>query len=410
MRPVTAKRDAPAVEPLDYEKLVEMFNGALLHTLRQHSVGDSFLDLWVPDADPVRGIASMVDSARMGGLDTVSIRFRSATVPVERLPELQQTLARFCTPKLEMERGGVLLTASGIRAGREAEVAGTNGAQPIFRPAHPRDNIHPRVSRNPVEWQRDETSQFGDVHPHFRPGLAAALGAVSHEGDADQSGANMIRVAGREHAITLTLAVDPRTHIAKMACHAGATKPSERATLDLFCKAAQNLPIQEVADHVILRVLASLVDKDRDPPVTGVLLPVNAGAPFTLAARLARQAYNAYRAQTLSEQETNFFHAPPNEAWQGLSASQRMEKACRVLAAFLQSPGLYPDDMRVLRIEKNKYGYEVRLIVDFSERLATAEKPNLMRQLEHRLRRDLEPTIDLVADRARDTSPLRRLS
>jgi hypothetical protein len=165
-----------------------------------------------------------------------------------------------------------------------------------------------------------------------------------------------------------------------------------------------------VADHTILRVLASLVDKDGAPPVNGVLLPVNAGAPFMLSARLARRAYDTYRAQTRSEQATNFYHTPPAEAWQGFSADQRLEKTNRVLGAFLQSQGLYPDDMRVLRIEKNKHGYEVRMTIGFSERVATAEKPNLMRRLEHRLRRDLEPEIDLVADRARDTSPLRRLS
>lgn len=407
MRPVTVKHDEPAAEPLDYEKLVEMFNRALIDTLRHHSVADSFLDFWVPDADPVVGIASMVDSARMGGLETISIRFRHSAVPVERLPELQQTLAKFCTPNLEMERDGVLLTAGNIGFSGQVGVARANGSKPTYWRAGVRTD---RETRGPAEWESDQTSEFGDVNPHFRPGLKAALGTVSHEDDAGRSSADMVRVAGRERDVMLTLSVDPRTHLVQTARYSGATKSSERAVLDLLCKAAEKLPIQEVADHAILRVLASLVDKDRAPPVNGVLLPVNAGAPFTLSARLARRAYDAYRAQTLSEHGTNFYHAPPAAAWQGFSANQRLEKASRILGAFLQSQGLYPDDLRVLRIEKNKYGYEVRVIVGFSERVATAEKPNLMRRLEQRLRRDLEPEIDLVADRARDTSPLRRLS
>ena len=405
-----AVRSEPGVEPLDYERLVEMFNRALVDTLRQHNVANSFLDFWVPDADPVLGIAGMVESARMGGLDTVAIRFRSSTVPAERLPELRQTLARFCTPELEMERDGVLLTAADIRLGSQVEVAQANGAKPAYRPDRLQLGVHAQVSRARLDWERDEASAFGDVNPHFRAGLTAALDAVAHEGEGEQSNTGLVQAVGREQGVALMLSVDPKTHIVQTARHAGATKSSQRAALDLLCKVAQKLPIQEVADHAVLRVLASLLDKDSEPPVSGVLLPVNAGAPFTLAARLARQAYDAYRAQTLSEQGTNFFHAPPGKAWQGLSADRRMEKTNRVLAAFLQSQGVYPDDMRVLRIEKNKYGYDVRLIVDFSERVATAEKPNLMRRLEHRLRRDLEPTIDLVADRARDTSPLRRLS
>ena len=409
-RPVKVKHDEPALEPLDYEKLVEMFNRALIDTLRHHSVADSFLDFWVPDADPVLGVASMVDSARMGGLDTVSIRFRNSTVPAERLQELQQTLAKFCMPNLEMQRDGMLLTATNIGLGAQVGVARADGSKPPYRRAHVRANVHERETRGPAEWESDETFEFSDVNPHFRSGLMAALATVSREDDADRSSADLIWVAGRERGVKLILSVDPRTHTVQTAHHSGATKSSQRAVLDLLCKAAEKLPIQEAADHAILRVLASLVDKDGAPPVNGVLLPANAGAPFMLSARLARRAYDAYRARTRIEQGTNFYHAPPAAAWRALSMSQRLEKTSRVLGAFLQSQDLYPDDMRVLRIEKNKHGYEVRMTIGFSERVATAEKPNLMRRLERRLRRDLEHEIDLVADRARDTSPLRRLS
>ena len=53
------------------------------------------------------------------------------------------------------------------------------------------------------------------------------------------------------------------SHTPYKARHSGAAKPSERAILDLFCKAAENLPIQEVADHVGLKILDTLVDEDK---------------------------------------------------------------------------------------------------------------------------------------------------
>lgn len=65
---------------VDYEGLAETFNQALLHTLRKHSVADTYLDYWVPDADPVLGIAGMVDSARIAGHHSLSVRFKLATV------------------------------------------------------------------------------------------------------------------------------------------------------------------------------------------------------------------------------------------------------------------------------------------------------------------------------------------
>ena len=40
-----------SAEPADYDKLVDMFNRALIHTLRKHSVADNILDLWVHSGD-----------------------------------------------------------------------------------------------------------------------------------------------------------------------------------------------------------------------------------------------------------------------------------------------------------------------------------------------------------------------
>jgi hypothetical protein len=108
--------------------------------------------------------------------------------------------------------------------------------------------------------------------------------------------------------------------------------------------------------------------------------------------------------------ETNFYYAPPSERWQALSPAARQEKIVGVVRGFLQSANLYPDDIEFLRLEKNKYGYQIRGVVGFSDRVKIEDKPFLMRRLERRLRRDVESEIELIADRARDKSPLRRLS
>ncbi len=398
-------------EPIEYEKLVDMFNRALIHTLRKHSVADSFLDFWVPDADPVLGIAGMVDSARIAGLTAIAIRFRLATVSSKRLPDLERTLGKVCKLTLDIKGDTVLLRATDMKQNAVAEPEHvTNRLKPTYWQADVTGTSPKSGAEAGPQWDSGELPEFSDVHPHFRAHLKTALGTLSHEGDASPSRPDTVQVTGREGSITLTLDVDPNTHTVHSAHHIGASKPSERAILDLFCKAALELPLQEVADHTGLKVLDALVDEDKAFPIGGVLLPINAGAPFTLPPRLARRAYDAYRAQTGTKDGTNFYYAPPAAEWQNLSPDMRREKMTYVLRAFLQSSGLYPDDMAILRIDKNKYGYYVRVTVGFSDRIAIADKPRLMRQLEQRLRRDLEPEIDLVADRAKDTSPLRRLS
>lgn len=400
-------------EPIDYDKLVDMFNRALISTLRKHSIADSFLDLWVPDANPVVGISSMVDSARIAGLPAITIRFRQTTVSGKALQELKQVLAKVCTVALDIEGETILLHATAMTQGSAISAEPTphrDAPKPTYwEPGKLGDARQPDTCV-PDYWKSGELPEFGDVHPHFRLGLKAAFDMLSFESAAKHPGVGLKQISAREGAIAITFNVDPKTHVVSMARHMGANRPSERAILDLFCKAAENLPIQEVADHITLKLIDTLTDKDKGPLVAGVLLPTNSGAPFILAVRLARRAYDNYRAETGTEDGINFYYPPPSQEWQTLSTDERGEKVNRILRAFLQSEGLYPDDMNIPRIDKNRYGYFVRVIVSFSDRVATANKPNLMRLLERRLRRDAEPEIDLVAERAKDTSPLRRLS
>ncbi len=397
---------------LDYEGLAATFNQALLHTLRKHSVADTFLDYWVPDADPVLGIAGMVDSARIAGHPALSVRFKLATVAEGRLAELERAVSRFYDVTIERQGDSVVLHAAGmIASAEEASARGQRRAKTKPRywsaemaPAGPAIGAAPAT-----RWTSGELPEFADAHPHFRAAMKAASAGLSHEGGAVPEDAALKRLQVLEGAVRLTLDVDPVTHTVRRAGHDGGRTLSERVALDLFCRMAETLPIQEVADHVGLKVVDSLVDEDKPPPVVGVLLPINAGQPFTLAPRLARKAYDAYRASMSMGTETNFHYAPPSSGWLALTAPERREKVVGGLRGFLQSADLYPDDIELLRLEKNKYGYEVRGVIAFSDRVAVGDKPVLMRRLERRLRRDLETEIELVADRARDSSPLRRL-
>lgn len=397
---------------IEYEKLAETFNQALIVTLRKHNVGDSFLDYWVPDADPVLGIAGMVDSARLSGRTEIAVQFMRTTVPADRTTELEQAVGRFAKVKLEQHDGRIVLHATGMAKNVAAPVS-SNTSRKDDKPSYWQANQLAARSAStspPNHWNSDEFPEFKDVHPHFRAGLKAALTTLTHESNAGPESPKLVRLEGREGSICLALYVDSETHLVHVVRHTGAFKPSEKVALDLFCRTAEGLPFQEVADHVGLRVIDSLIDEDKATPVPGVLLPINAGKAFMLAPRLARQAYDAYRVSMAIRKETNFYYAPPSEQWMALSNSDRCGKVAGGLRGFLQSEELYPDDLELLRLEKNKYGYEVRSVISFSDRIKVGDKPFLLRRLEHRLRRDVEAQIELVADRAKDSSPLRRLS
>ena len=77
---------------LDYDALVREFEDGLVNNLRRHGVGDDFLEMWVPDPDPVLGVLNMAEAAESYGMDAVSIRVSKDAVPDARLPELEMAL------------------------------------------------------------------------------------------------------------------------------------------------------------------------------------------------------------------------------------------------------------------------------------------------------------------------------
>ena len=81
-----------------------------------------------------------------------------------------------------------------------------------------------------------------------------------------------------------------------------------------------------------------------------------------------------------------------------------------MLAKFVSENDLNQGDIILARIEKNKSGEFLRGVIDFSLGVEQQTKPKLMRGFEREVRESVEPQFELIADRVRDVSPLRRLS
>ncbi len=395
-------------EPIEYDALVSAFNQALLHTLRKHSIAASFLDFWVPDADPVLGILSMIDSARIAGHTEIAIKLSPTTVGPDAMGSLRNSVARLGHARFEQTADHTILRITGMSSDTDRSTEGQRHTDKKLAWSVGAGDSQPLKAD--VSWDGEKLPAFADAHAGLRSGLELASKSLTRDRLPGGQAAGLVRVVGTHGGCSLYLDVDPATHVVKSACHQGGSTPSERVALDQFCKLAENTPIQEVADHVGLRVIDELVDDDNAPPVAGILLPSNAGVPFQTGPIMARQAYDAFRAAHAPQETANFFVPAPSAEWLKLTTAEREDRVVAGIRAFLQSEQLYPDDLDLLRLEKSKSGHEVRVVIGFSDRIDVAAKPPLLRRLEQRLRRDAERQIDIVADRARDKSKLRRLS
>jgi len=401
-----AKEEEPTV---DYEAVAARFEDALFEKLRQHSVENAFLEFWVPDADPLKGIVSMVDSARIAGFDRITIRFTNESVPAARVGELRERLGDIGAIEIDAATSGAVLRASDLReaAGRRAWSNPARRGRDYWRPGHTAvPAANGAASRNEPA---DLASDFGDVTLNYRAAMARILGAVTHEGTLE-NGAESVVVSAKEGAAFLSAEIDPGTHRIRRIRHRGAARPSERAVLECFCRLAEGLPIVEAADHVGLRVIDTLWQKAPGPAAPGIVLPSNQPAAFGVALRLGRALRDNYQAHTGFAERANFFYAKPGARWQAMSRAERLGSVIAALEPFLVSERRGPADMELHDIVKNRYGEEIRIVIAFARAVPADDRPGLMRRFEAHLRQTVEPELEVIAEMAKDQSPLRRLS
>ena len=99
-------------EILDYEPLVATFEDGLINKLRGHGAGRDYLELWVPDDNPVESLINMVEAASSSGVDVLKVRIMTSTLPTERLVELEQELDGIAALESELSGNGYILTFS----------------------------------------------------------------------------------------------------------------------------------------------------------------------------------------------------------------------------------------------------------------------------------------------------------
>ncbi len=403
---VAATSDGPVV---DYETVAARFEEALLEKLRHHGVEDAFLEFWVPDADPLKGIVGMVDSARIAGFDRITIRFTSKSVPTNRLGELGERLKDIGEIAVELAGDSGVLKASQLRSTRSPEVQATlaRRSKGYWRPGQAQRGSAP--AKVAVGTGSEPLSDFGDVAPAYRQAMARALAAPTHEGAlASEDGTLLVTV--EEGGRVLSALIDPGTHCVAKMRHRGAGRPSERAVLETFCRMAEGVPIVEAADHVGLRVMDALWNDAEAPAAPGIVLPANQPAPFGLALRLARQLHRRYAAGTGHINRVNFYHAEPGQRWRSMDRKERLGAVLTELGHFLRRENRGPADMELHDLAKNRFGIEIRVVIAFADGVPLDDRPGLMRRFEKHLRQSLEPELELIAELVKDKSPLRRLS
>jgi len=100
---------------LNYEVLVRAFEDALVTKLRGHGAEADYLEMWVPDEDPVKSILNMVEAAEAYGRDDIAIEVSAETLSERQLAELSADLSAMGSAKVTATADGRLIEVTELQ-------------------------------------------------------------------------------------------------------------------------------------------------------------------------------------------------------------------------------------------------------------------------------------------------------
>ena len=100
--------------------------------------------------------------------------------------------------------------------------------------------------------------------------------------------------------------------------------------LNQICLISENLPIQEIFEHTVLKVVQNLEDKtlkflnNKTLKNKGILLPKNCGSIFLDVQQALRELYQGYLKLYKEEDKINFYYIKPKEKWNKLAKVEKI--------------------------------------------------------------------------------------
>lgn len=382
---------------LDLDRLVESYMDNLNINLRGFKAAEEFefLETWVPDDDPARNLLELLELGREAGLAEVIVTVNAATLVRLDLTELRKFTGPFETRARGEQTDLVFSIVAFSRQPRAVRSVGGSAVANADLPQTGKEEPAAAAANFAPDAAPKSTSQL-DVFPAYRQGLAAMLESVTHEQPlAKIDGRTLVR--GTYEGITLEALVDPARHIVQQAAFGGARNPEARAVSEALCRAMEQRPIQECAEHAVIGVERGVRDAKLPAPVPGLVTPDNADPVFVLAQRLVRELLRVYCAETGYRETANFYDRPVTKEWIKRSEAERLEL---VRAALVSEPG--GEQLEVVGMDGLK-----RAVVQFRGELTSDAKQELLARLDAHVRRNVEPALQLVAQIKADKNVLR---
>ena len=383
-------------EILNYDQLVSDFHESLVTTLRLHGSELGFLTLWVPDDDIVRSLQSLVESASLSGVSAVSIKISRQTLPSEMLASVRNRISSVATILIEDSEENYFLRISGINTkSSDQEISDAPSHEKVAHIEHVYGGGY-----------RSETPL------HYMTALKSEAPRANKNSGSLSCGAGGEVFAVEEDGVTFSINVDPESKIIQEVQFAGARDAAAIGALNLLSENMVGYGVLEAGEHAASRVLAALQSKSNGfRPVSGIVLPFNAGPEVGLVHRISQKLLEATgpHKDPTTRLNASAYCVAPSVEWEGLSNSDRHHRIRASIVTFEEENAHLPDSVGFVDLEQDISGWHVRVIIRISEDVPVEKRPSLIRQLERYLKARIEPTIQVYYQERADENQIRRL-
>jgi hypothetical protein len=382
-----------------YETLVRAYEQALVDVLRHHSAGEAYLELWVPDEDPVKSILNMIEAAQAAGRDGLAVEVSSRTLSSEQTARLELLAARYGAVTVVPAGTSYMISVADLRSG----------------PAEPAEHATNVPARSPAAkvavaggTHNSEDAPLAEIIPALAPSLVPDQAGLTHEGQlAETENLVLVRVESGQGA--LAVLADPHTHLIVAARHDSFSSEQRRLVAEMTCRTIEARTVQDAGEHGALLALHRMHGLAGRQPLRGILLPRNGGTAFVVITKMLRELRRRYADAAGIPAAVNVFEPAPSARWQSLPAAEKMRDVQVEIDKFAQARRLSIGVVRAERIEKDLTGHDLRVVISIDTEHSVADKPAMMRALERQLKAAVEDRLQLYLDPLKDRNKIRRL-
>jgi hypothetical protein len=352
---------------INYESLVRDYNESLNSVLRGFRPKLEFLELWVPDADHLRSVKNLVESARDQGHESISLFFSQAILKELNLDALVKQLQAYGKVEQEAASGGKTLHLNRAAGGKKA----------------------------------------ADINPLYEEKITELSENLTHQGSILEDGDNLL-IRSTKDGISLFGAINTSNHTIHRARHSGTNKTVEAGLLEGLCRIIEGLPIQEAFEHGIIK-LEHQTRSQEVRSVKGIANVFNYPAIFELPSKLLRDLYETYVQKTGYKSADNFYHPAVTQKWKAVPEAEKITAMSKVFDHLLKGEGTpysrLPLELHVMGIEGHH-----KVNIGIQGDVAPEARAKLYMDFEKALRAELDPGIEVFSQNIKDRNAIRRMT